>query len=271
MEPTGVALVTGANRGIGRATALELASRGFEVVATMRDPTKSNGLAKQARAAGGRLTVERLDLDDPASIEIPRGLRVLVNNAGIETEYRPVEDAPMDQWRRVFETNVFGLVEVTRRAVPVLREGGGGVVCNVTTSSLLFPMPFYSVYRASKAAVSALGESLQAEVAPHGIRVLEILPGPIDTDMLRASDRLPEAAQNDAYRAAARHAHAQRQGVDAVVTPPEVAAATIVDAILDDASPLRVGCDVLSQGALEAWRTTSDQELLESFVTSFGG
>ena len=271
MDPNGVALVTGANRGIGRATALELAARGFDVVAAMRDPGKADGIEEQARESAGRVTVAQMDLNEPDSIRIPEGLRVLVNNAGVETEYRAVEDAPMEQWRQVFETNLFGLVEVTRRAVPVLRASGGGVLCNVTTASLLFAMPFYSIYRASKAAVSALGESLQTEVAPHGIRVLEILPGPIDTDMLRGSDRLPEAADNDAYRSAAELAHAQRQGVDDMVTRPEVAATTIVEAILDDTSPLRVGCDALSQGALEAWRSTSDQELLESFVKSFRG
>lgn len=269
MNPQGTALVTGANRGIGRATALELAKRGFDVVATMRDPETASGLQEEAEALGGTLRLQRLDVRDPDSIEIPKDLRVLVNNAGVETEYLPVEDTPMEQWRHVFETNVFGLVDVTRRALPVLRAGGGGVVCNVTTAALLFPMPFYSIYRASKAAVSALGESLRTEGAPHGIRVVEILPGPIDTDMLRGSNRLPEAAQNEAYRAQARIAHEQRQGIDAMVTPTATAAATIADAILDDDAPLRIGCDDLSAGALTAWRTTSDEELQRGFLAAY--
>jgi hypothetical protein len=98
--------------------------------------------------------VQRLDVDDPESIELPSALRVLVNNARIERDYLPVEHVPIDQGRDVFETNVFGLVEVTRRAIPILRANCGGVICNVTSSSILVPVPFYAVYRASKAAVS---------------------------------------------------------------------------------------------------------------------
>ncbi len=133
MEIEGVALVTGASRGIGRAVALELARRGFEVVATMRDPRAGVDLAKEAGQAGNRLRVERLDVEQPDSIRIPEGLRVLVNNAGVEGPYLPVEEAPLALWRRIFETNVFGLVEVTRRAIPALRASGGGVVCNLTS------------------------------------------------------------------------------------------------------------------------------------------
>ncbi len=266
MKAEGIALVTGASRGIGRAVALELAGRGFEVVASMRDPTRGADLPGLAADAGGRLCVARLDVEDPATIAIPDGLRVLVNNAGVEGEYLSVEDAPASLWRRLFETNVFGLVETTRRALPVLRASGGGVVCNVTTSSLLFPMPLYAAYRASKAAVSALGESLRAEVTGHGIRVLEILPGPIETDMLAGSDRLPESAANEAYRAVSAWAWEQRKGVGPLVTPAPRAAAAIADAILDDDAPLRVGCDPLATGALEAWRTTADEDLMAGLL-----
>ncbi len=80
MEPRGTALVTGASRGLGRATALELSRRGFDVVATMRDPGAAGDLESHA---GGRLRVARLDVEDPATIDLPAGLRVLVNNAGV--------------------------------------------------------------------------------------------------------------------------------------------------------------------------------------------
>ena len=83
----------------------------------------------------------------------------------------------VDRMRELFETNVFGLVEVTRRALPALRASGGGVICNVTSCSVLAPMPLFAAYRASKAAVGAFGESLRVEVAPAGIRVLEVMPG----------------------------------------------------------------------------------------------
>jgi len=251
MQAKGVALVTGASRGLGRATALELAGRGFEVVASMRNPEAGHALVAEAAAAGGRLRVAHLDVERPESIEIPAGLRVLVNNAGVECAYLPVEHAPAEDWRRVFETNLFGLVEVTRRAIPQLREARAGVVCNVTSASLLFPMPFYAIYRASKAAVQALGESLRAELRPFGVRVLEVMPGPIATDMLAGSMREPEAAAYPPYRALAGWAFEGRKASDALVTPAEEAARRIAEAILDDGAPLRVACDALGEGMIQ--------------------
>jgi len=265
MQAGGTALVTGASRGLGRATALELARRGFDVVASMRDPAAAGRLEEEG---AGRIRVARLDLLDPASIGIPGGLRVLVNNAGVETEYLPVEHAPIEAWRRVFETNLFGLVEVTRRAIPSLRGAGGGVICNVTTASLPFPMPFYAIYRASKAAVAALGESLRAELLPFGIRLLEILPGPVETDMLTGSDRMPEALQHPGYEPLARWAYAGRQASGASSTPAPLAAAAIVDAILDDGAPLRVACDPLGVGLLEGTGSAAEEQRMRGLLAA---
>jgi NAD(P)-dependent dehydrogenase (short-subunit alcohol dehydrogenase family) len=252
MDPGGAALVTGASRGIGRAVALELARRGFDVVAAMRHPGDGAGLAGELGRARGTIRAAPLDVTEPASIHIPDGLRVLVNNAAIEREYLPLEHTPEEDWRAVFETNVFGLVEVTRRAIPELRRGGG-VICNLTSSSLLVPVPFYAVYRASKAAVAAIGETLSAELAPFGIRVVEILPGPIATDMLAASNRLPEAARYPGYDALAQQMYDGRQAVEEMITQPEAAARAIGAAILDEAGALRRGCDPLGQRLLDAW------------------
>src|SRR5207249_380734 len=126
VEAGGIAVVTGASRGIGRAVAVELAARGFEVLATMRDPAAGAALPAEAEAAGGRLRVARLDVTDPDSIDLPEGLRVLVNNAGVEVDHLPFEATPLSRWREMFETNVFGLIETTRRAIPRLRRSGGG-------------------------------------------------------------------------------------------------------------------------------------------------
>jgi NAD(P)-dependent dehydrogenase (short-subunit alcohol dehydrogenase family) len=264
MQARGVALVTGASRGIGRAIALELARRGFEVVAGMRDPAACATLTASAGPAAARLRVARLDLLRPEAIEVPEGLRVLVNNAGLDGEYLPLEESPIGLWRRLFETNVFGLVEVTRRAIPRLRASGGGVVCNLTSASLLFPMPFYAAYRASKAAVSALGESLVAELAPLGIRVVEILPGPVATDMLAASERMPEAAAFAPYRALAERAFAGRASVAPAAVSPEAAACAVADAIQDDAAPLRNACDPTGAGLLAGWRAARDEDWLRA-------
>jgi NAD(P)-dependent dehydrogenase (short-subunit alcohol dehydrogenase family) len=176
----------------------------------------------------------------------------------------------MAQWRRVFETNVFGLIEVTRRAIPVLRASGGGVICNVTSSSLLIPTPFYAVYRASKAAVSAMGESLRVELAPFGIRVIEVLPGPIETDMLAHSDRPYEAAAYPAYQAMAERSFANRRGL-AAGTAVAAAATSIADAICADDGPLRVGCDPMSAQMLDMWRQMPDEQWMRSMMSMLWG
>jgi NAD(P)-dependent dehydrogenase (short-subunit alcohol dehydrogenase family) len=255
--------VTGASRGIGRAVAIELATRGFDTTATMRDPAAGAGL--------DGMRVERLDVNDPESIVVPEGLRVLVNNAGVESDNLPIELMPSDTWQRLFATNVFGLVEVTKRAIPVMRAAGGGVICNVTSSSTLAPVPFLGAYRASKAAVSAIGESLAAEVAPFGIRVVEIMPGPIETDMLMASERPSPAIEHDAYRALAEKMWESRQAVVGSYTPAAEAARRIVDAILDDDAPLRSGCDDLSTGMLNGWRTADNEQWLGGMLRAFTG
>jgi NAD(P)-dependent dehydrogenase (short-subunit alcohol dehydrogenase family) len=250
VKAEGTALVTGAGRGLGRALALELARRGFDVLATMRDVRAGAALEAAAGPDAKRIRVAPLDVTKPETIALPERLRVLVNNAGVETEYLPVEHAPLEAWRSVFETNVFGLAELTRRAIPALRRAGGGAIVNVTSASLLFPMPFYAVYRASKAAVQALGETLAAELRPFGIRVLEVLPGPIDTDMLAGSDREPEAARRAGYDVLARWAHVARRGMSGSTTPAAEAARRVADAILDDASPLRIACDDVGRALL---------------------
>jgi NAD(P)-dependent dehydrogenase (short-subunit alcohol dehydrogenase family) len=272
MEPDGIAVVTGAGRGIGRAVAIELARRGFEVVATMRDPADGADLAAEA-GAGAKLRVDRLDVNDASTMNLPAGLRVLVNNAGVESDNLPVEVMPAEAWRAIFETNVFGLVEVTKHAIPIMREAGGGVICNVTSSSMLAPVPFLGAYRSSKAAVSAIGESLQAEVAPFGIRVLEIMPGPIETDMLVASDQPAAAIEHELYRGQAERLWEGRQRIRSMYTSAAEAARRIADAILDDDAPLRAGCDDMSEGMLTAWRNSASDEawmrpLLDSFAAT---
>ena len=266
--------MTGAGRGIGRAVAVELARRGFDVVATMRDTAMGASIPGEVgdAAGAGRVRVERLDVNDPATMQMPDGLRVLVNNAGVESDNLPVEVMPSEAWRTIFQTNVFGLVDVTKHAIPVMRDAGGGVICNVTSSSLLAPVPFLGAYRSSKAAVSAIGESLQAEVAQFGIRVLEILPGPIETDMLATSDKPAAAIEHERYRAQAEQLWEGRQGIRSMYTPAAEAARRIADAILDDDAPLRVGCDDLSEGMLTGWRRAeSDEAWYRPLLAGFAG
>ena len=154
------------------AIAIEIADRGFNTIATMRDPQAGSGLPAETR---GRLTIKKLDVTDPGDFTFPDDLRVLVNNAGIDTEYVPVEHSDLADWRSIFETNVVAVVGMTKAAIPVLRENPPSVICNITSSSIFAAVP-HSAYRASKAAVSAFNDSLRVEVAKFGIRLVEILP-----------------------------------------------------------------------------------------------
>ena len=273
MEAKGNAVVTGASRGIGRAVALELAKRGFDVVATMRNPADGHALSQEAQGAAvaGSLTVAALDVTRPETVKLPAGLRLLVNNAGVESSYLPVEHAPDAMWRDIFDTNVFGLLEVTRKAIPLLRDAGGGVICNITSSSILAPMPFYAAYRASKAAVSALGESMRAELSPFGIRVVEVMPGPIATDMYASSERPPEAGEYAPYRPMAERVAELRRPGALPVTSAADAAIAIANAIADDGGPLRYGCDPMSDGMLAGWRKTPDEDFMQAMLAAFVG
>ena len=262
MHAFGTALVTGANRGLGRALALELGRRGFAVIATARDPESAASLVADADAAGIRLTVQRLDVTAVTPLDLPDDLRVVVNNAGMQAGYLPVEVVPLELVRVMLETNVVGPIAVLQQAIPILRARGEGVICTITSAGLLLAAPFHGAYRASKAAASALGETLCTELAPFGIRVLEVLPGPIDTDGLAGSAHL-EAVDHPPYRAVAERMMASRDAVRAATVTPEAAASRIVDEILADARPLRTSCDPMGDELLTAWRRTSDEARLE--------
>ncbi len=264
MDPGGVALVTGAARGLGRGVALELARRGFEVVAGVRDP------AVTFEPVGpGRLTAQRVDVTDLEGFEPPAGLRVLVNNAGYRGPYLSVEGTSLGEWRRTFETNLFGVAELTRRCLPALRESRG-VLCNVASTGAFFPSPFYSVYRASKAALGVMDETLAIELAPFGIRVIEITTGPVDTDMMRTSfSRRPaDAIEEPLYAPMAERQWAGRTPIDA--TPVDVEARGVVDQILADDGPLRRPAVPLEAAMVEQWRATTDEQRLQAIKRSLG-
>ncbi len=169
---------------------------------------------------------------------------------------------------------------LTSAAIPTLRDNQPSVVCTVTSSSIIAAVPFFSAYRASKAAASAFGDSLRVEVAPFGIRVVEILPGPIDTDMFRLSTGEQGAARFLEYRALAGiTGELRREHADPRVVEPGAAARSIVDAILDSSGPMRYGCDPVSLELIDLWRRNDDetvfaltgQSLLDEAARAGGG
>jgi NAD(P)-dependent dehydrogenase (short-subunit alcohol dehydrogenase family) len=177
--------VTGASRGIGNAVATFLSGRGFSVVGTSRNPKKS----KNASEKEG-FPLIKMDVTQPRSVrggvkeavDILGGIDVLVNNAGI-SHLGPFEEMPDDQGRAVMETNFFGIITVIKEAVPVMRQGGGGLIINVSSLAGMVGVPFQSYYCASKYALEGFSESIRMELGPQGIRVVLVQPGDIKTEI----------------------------------------------------------------------------------------
>lgn len=272
MEARGKALVTGASRGLGRALALELATRGFDVIAGVRDLAANTNLVEAARSRKGRLTLQLLDMCDLGDYQPPAGLRLLVNNAGYNDKYLPIEHTPMEEWRKTFETNFFGLVELTRRAIPSLREAGGGVICNIGSAGAFMSMPFYSTYRTSKAALTALSEGLRVELAPFGIRVVEIPIGGVDTDMLRKgiANRPPEAINYEHYRPMGVRLQAAASGGQTNALSPADSARNVADAILADDGPLRWPVDPNAVAILADVDAKPAEARMQAMMAVFG-
>ena len=176
-------LITGCSSGIGRATALEAASRGHRAFATARDPA---GVADLAGMSG--MGALRLDVTDPVSIREAAAavqsrtgrIDALVNNAGF-AQYGAVEDVTAQEWRRQFDVNLFGAIEVTRAFLPAMRNARRGTIVNVSSVAGKIAIPFSAPYCASKHALEALSDALRVEVAPFGIRVVVVEAGPVST------------------------------------------------------------------------------------------
>lgn len=236
-------VVTGASTGIGAATARELASRGFHVLAGVR----RDGDAEALR--GERIEPHILDITVDADVAAiaqrvahdpdHRPLRALVNNAGIAVN-APVEVLPMAEWRRQFEVNLFGHVAMTQALLPALLESSGTVV-NISSVGGRVAMATYGAYAGSKFALEAVSDALRREVAGLGVKVIVVEPGAVMTEMsgrgVATADRLAAAMTSDQHerydalidaittqartftRDGAPAAHAARVIADAITTP----------------------------------------------------
>ena len=175
------AVVTGASAGIGAATARALAGDGWHVVVGAR---RTERIAELAAEIGGRAVA--LDVTDPASIDGFRAkvdqCHLLVNNAGGALGVEPLAEAVDEKWITMFETNVLGLMRMTRALLPLLVGSGDGHVVNVTSIAGIQGYPGGSGYNAAKFAAHGVTESLRHELLGEPVRVTEILPGLVETE-----------------------------------------------------------------------------------------
>jgi NAD(P)-dependent dehydrogenase (short-subunit alcohol dehydrogenase family) len=200
------ALVTGGNSGIGRATALALASRGAHVVLSGRDAERGEKVVAEIRAQGGTADFVATDLGDEASArqlarqatELGGGhVDILVNNAGV-FPFGPTHDATEGDFDQVFSVNVKAPFFLVAELAPKMAGRGHGVIVNVSTMVAEFGMPQMALYGSSKAALVLLTKSWAAEYGPAGVRVNAVSPGPTRTEgtagMGEALDQLAAAA-----------------------------------------------------------------------------
>lgn len=234
-------LITGTSSGIGKSTALYFASKGWNVAATMRTPEKEKELSKV-----DGIKLFKLDVTDPASIQsaieesisVFGGIDVVVNNAG----YGGVgvfEAASQEQIQRQFNTNVFGVMNVTRAILPYFRQKKSGTIINVTSVGGLITFPIYSVYHSTKWAVEGFAEALQYELRPFNIKIKNIEPGAIKTDFYdRSQDLFKKEGLTD-YDNYAKVAFENTQNAGVNAPGPDVVAKKIYKAALDRSFRLR--------------------------------
>ena len=252
--------ITGASTGFGRKLAEVVAAKGDRVVATAR---KEEDVADLERTYPGRARALRLDVTDPAqikaaaeaAIEAFGRIDVLVNNAGYGL-LGTVEEVSDDQIRQQFETNLFGLLNVTRAVLPLMREQKSGHILNVTSVGGQVSFPGSGLYHGTKYAVEGISESLAGEVAAFGIKVTIVEPGAFKTDF--GSRSLARAAPIPAYQPV--YESLLQAFKDVIGGDPARAAQAMIQVVEAENPPLRLA---LGADALPLIRAKLQKELKE--------
>ena len=234
-------LITGTSSGIGKATAKEFARQGWNVVATQRSPENEKEL-------GGipNIRLEALDVTDAASVQraFERTMSAfgridaVVNNAGygVDGVFEAMTDEDI---HRQYDTNVFGLMRVTREAIKAMRPNRDGVIIQVSSMGGRITFPLYSIYHGTKWAVEGFSESLHYELSLFNVRVKIVEPGPIVTEFYGRSRVKVKPSDTDAYDAFIEKFDKAAEGVMKTAEGPEVVAKTIFRAATDGSGRLR--------------------------------
>jgi NAD(P)-dependent dehydrogenase (short-subunit alcohol dehydrogenase family) len=264
-------LVTGAARGIGRATTLRLAAGGWDVIAGVRRADDEEPLV---RAQPGRITPVTLDItnaDHLAALDaaLPATLDAVVNNAGVVVA-GPIEAVPLSELRRQLEVNVVGQAAVTQAVLPRLRRSRGRLVF-VSSVNGRVATPLFGPYSASKFALEGMADALRMELVPWGVRVVVVEPGLTDTDLWRHADEEVNdavASLSPAHRVLyAKHIAGFRKTIprsQRVAVPADAVAAVIESALTDRRPRARyvVGVSVRVQLLLTQMLPTALRDVL---------
>ena len=266
--------ITGASSGIGKATAHYFHDKGWNVVATLRDPAKAGDLA-----ALPRVLVSRLDVTNGASVAAAvdaaharfGGIDVLLNNAGYGA-YGPLEAFDMEGIRRQFDTNVIGLLEVTKAVLPGMRAQGKGVIVNISSIGGRMTFPLGSLYHGTKFAVEGLSEALHYELEPLGIGVKIVEPGMIATDFSGRSFDFRQTPELTAYQPVVDKLFAVLGSPEmaATASPPSVVSETIWAAVTDGTSRLRYTAGADAAAYMAARSAQDDATFIGGVKAQFG-
>jgi NAD(P)-dependent dehydrogenase (short-subunit alcohol dehydrogenase family) len=246
-------LITGAGSGFGKGTAVELAARGHSVIAATETQAQADALASEHP----ELTTMKLDVtssDDIAQVA-DLGVDVLINNAGMGV-MAPMASVPMDRVRAIFDVNVFGMVEMSQAVIPAMLERGSGRIINVSSVAGMLASPLTSPYCMTKHAVEAFTKSLRGELAPHGIDVCKVNPGPYNTGF---NDRMVDGI-TEHIAAGDEATHAANAAIREIVLTDQLDPQDVVTALADlteaDETPLETllpeGIGELLQAMLDA-------------------
>ncbi|MBS1564015.1 MAG: SDR family oxidoreductase [Bacteroidetes bacterium] len=233
--------ITGASTGIGKATAQLFQSKGWNVIATMRNPGNETELSKL-----GNVLVTRLDVLDVNSIEdaVKAGIRqfgkidVLLNNAGYGA-YGTLESFSRENIVRQFNTNVIGLLDVTKALLPHFRQNKSGIIINISSIGGKMTFPLGSLYHGTKFAVEGISESLSYEVEEFGGKVKIVEPGAIATDFAGRSFDFSNDETLAEYRPLVGRMLAATQTMFSNASPAGVVAEVIYEAATDGTNQLR--------------------------------
>jgi short-subunit dehydrogenase len=242
-----IVLITGATAGIGRMTALHLAKQGHHVIATGRKTAELASL--KAEAGATKLDTLVLDVTNATSIASAvsavdaltggKGLDVLVNNAGFGV-LGPTSEISDSEMRRQYETNVFGLMNVTRAFLPAMRARRNGRIVNVSSVGGRMTLPYFGVYNSTKYAVESLSDALRYEMKPFGVEVTLIEPGIIRTNFEATAVSGLASMSNTPYGAALGKYEEMSKRADKFASNPIVIAKAIARAVNARRAPARI-------------------------------
>jgi len=272
-EQKQTALVTGASSGMGRETAIKLAEKGFQVIAAARRIDRLNELAEQFQ----NITPMQVDLSQSEDTEVfcgyistlPIPVSVLINNAGYSIR-GALEDVSMEAIKRIFEVNLFALIRITQACLPGMRNLRKGTIVNLSSIAGKFAFPGSGVYAATKYAVEGITDALRIELAPFGIRVVAIRPGPIATEFNEVGNKLTGdlmARTHPDYKPIYQTAGAATGNLFAglSIPGPDLIADCILQAVLSDAPKAVYSAGPLSDDFLEK-RASLDDNAFHRFM-----